>query len=250
MLPAFFLRSRGMEKLYSALFSPLLERCGLTQLEADILMFLANNPEYDTARDIVEKRRLAKSHVSVGVDALAERGLLERRPPSWRRAVRSSAGTGSACCQASPRRSAASWPVSWTAWRRMWTPPWRSGAENPHSQALRPVCPGLFPPGSKKFFQTSQILIRIPPDVKKMVHGPSMGPCTIHNAAGRTKTCGRACRKCSNMPCRTAAFLVHPPYPPTGTGSGYFRCHHRRPLFFTRSRASRASWQPPSAACW
>ena len=79
MLPAFFLRSRGMEKLYSALFSPLLERCGLTQLEADILMFLANNPEYDTARDIVEKRRLAKSHVSVGVDALAERGLLERR---------------------------------------------------------------------------------------------------------------------------------------------------------------------------
>ena len=73
MLPAFFLRSRGMEKLYSALFSPLLERCGLTQLEADILMFLANNPEYDTARDIVEKRRLAKSHVSVGVDALAER---------------------------------------------------------------------------------------------------------------------------------------------------------------------------------
>ena len=43
--------------------------------------------------------------------------------------------TGSACCQASPRRSAASWPASWTAWRRMWTPPWRSGTENPHSQS-------------------------------------------------------------------------------------------------------------------
>ena len=79
MLPAFFLRSRGMEKLYGGLFAPLLERHGLTQLEVDILLFLANNPAYDTARDIVEKRRLAKSHVSVGVEALAERGLLERQ---------------------------------------------------------------------------------------------------------------------------------------------------------------------------
>ena len=58
---------------------PLLERHGLTQLEADILLFLANNPAYDTARDIVEKRRLAKSHVSAGIESLASRGLLERR---------------------------------------------------------------------------------------------------------------------------------------------------------------------------
>ena len=78
MLPAFFLRSRSMEKLYGGLFAPLLERHGLTQLEMDILLFLANNPACDTARDIVEKRRLAKSHVSVGVEALTERGLLER----------------------------------------------------------------------------------------------------------------------------------------------------------------------------
>lgn len=78
MLPAFFLRSRSMEKLYGGLFAPLLERHGLTQLEMDILLFLANNPACDTARDIVEKRRLAKSHVSVGVEALTARGLLER----------------------------------------------------------------------------------------------------------------------------------------------------------------------------
>ena len=79
MLPAFFLRSRSLEKLYGQLFLPLLERHGLTQLEADILLFLANNPAYDTARDIVEKRRLAKSHVSAGIESLAGRGLLERR---------------------------------------------------------------------------------------------------------------------------------------------------------------------------
>ncbi len=57
----------------------MLDRHGLTQLEVDILLFLANNPAYDTARDIVEKRHLAKSHVSVGVDALAARGMLDRR---------------------------------------------------------------------------------------------------------------------------------------------------------------------------
>ena len=55
MLPAFFVRSRGAGKLYGLLFTPLLERHTLTQLEADIILFLANNPEYDTARDIVEK---------------------------------------------------------------------------------------------------------------------------------------------------------------------------------------------------
>lgn len=78
MLPAFFVRPKGPRKLYGLLFLPLLEQHKLTQLEADILLFLANNPEYDTARDIVEIRHLAKSHVSVGIDALAERGLLER----------------------------------------------------------------------------------------------------------------------------------------------------------------------------
>ena len=49
MLPTFFIRSQGIRKLYCSLFTPLLERRGLTQLEMDILLFLANNPEYDTA---------------------------------------------------------------------------------------------------------------------------------------------------------------------------------------------------------
>ena len=78
MLPAFFIRSRGMAKLYNSLFGALLEKYQLTQLEIDILLFLANNPPFDTARDIVEKRHLAKSHVSAGVESLANRGLLDR----------------------------------------------------------------------------------------------------------------------------------------------------------------------------
>lgn len=78
MLPAIFERSRGLSKLYNRLFTPLLAKYGLTQTEADILMFLANNPEYNTAHDMVERRHLAKSHISAGVDVLAGRGLLER----------------------------------------------------------------------------------------------------------------------------------------------------------------------------
>ena len=78
MLPASFIRSRGLGKLYARLFTPLLEEWGLTQTEADILLFLANNPGYDTARDMAEKRHLAKSHISAGIEALAGRGLLER----------------------------------------------------------------------------------------------------------------------------------------------------------------------------
>ena len=78
MLPSFFIRSRGASKLYNSLFVPLLEKYRLTQMEIDIILFLANNPPFDTARDIVEKRHLAKSHVSAGVESLARRGLLER----------------------------------------------------------------------------------------------------------------------------------------------------------------------------
>ena len=78
MAQEIMVRWQGMRKLYGSLFAPLLARHALTQTEADVLMFLANNPKYDTARDMVEHRHLAKSHVSASVDALAERGLLER----------------------------------------------------------------------------------------------------------------------------------------------------------------------------
>ena len=74
MLPPIFTRSRGLGKLYGQMFVPVLEQWMLTQLEADILLFLANNP----ARDIVERRYIAKSHVSMGVESLARRGLLRR----------------------------------------------------------------------------------------------------------------------------------------------------------------------------
>lgn len=43
-----------------------------------ILLFLANAPAYDTAADIVERRGVTKSHVSVSIHSLVRRGWLER----------------------------------------------------------------------------------------------------------------------------------------------------------------------------
>lgn len=42
-------------------------------------MFLANNPDCTTARDIVEIRKIKANLVSVNVDRLVQEGYLERR---------------------------------------------------------------------------------------------------------------------------------------------------------------------------
>jgi len=52
------------------------EAYGLTRMEMDILLFLANNPAFDTARDIVERKQFTKSHVSASVAELEQRGYL------------------------------------------------------------------------------------------------------------------------------------------------------------------------------
>ncbi len=65
-------------ELYEMRMEPISRQYGLTAMELNILLFLANNPEYDTARDIVEKRYLTKSHVSISIRSLEERGLLRR----------------------------------------------------------------------------------------------------------------------------------------------------------------------------
>lgn len=64
-------------KLYQAKLEPVFRKFDLTRMELDILLFLANHPQFDTARDIVEKRKLTKSHVSASVGNLIENRLLE-----------------------------------------------------------------------------------------------------------------------------------------------------------------------------
>ncbi len=78
MLLEFFSYKQNFYRLYRQMFSPLLETYHLTQMEMDILLFLTNNPEYDTAADIVNVRHLAKSHVSSSVEKLVQKGYLAR----------------------------------------------------------------------------------------------------------------------------------------------------------------------------
>ena len=64
---------------YSAVCKPLCQELKLPQTAFDILMFLANNPDCKTARDIVEIRHIKANLVSVNVDKLVQEGYLERR---------------------------------------------------------------------------------------------------------------------------------------------------------------------------
>ena len=81
---------------YAHRFMQLYETCcrdarkefGLSQTSFDIILFLANNPEYHTARDIVEIRKLKANLVSVNVEKLALDGYLIRKSvPGDRRKV-------------------------------------------------------------------------------------------------------------------------------------------------------------------
>lgn len=67
-----------MKALYSACMEPVCKQHSITRTELDILLFLVNNPNYDTAADIIEVRRLAKSHVSTSLKALELAGFLEK----------------------------------------------------------------------------------------------------------------------------------------------------------------------------
>ena len=67
------------QKYYAKLMEPLCKTWELTRNELDILLFLYNNPEFDRAADIVSRRGIAKSHVSLSVTNLEKRELLERR---------------------------------------------------------------------------------------------------------------------------------------------------------------------------
>ena len=70
---------RRFLKYYDQQFLPLLEKTGLSMREVHVLLFLANHPGQDTARDVTELRGLAKSQVSQAVEVLTDRGLLARR---------------------------------------------------------------------------------------------------------------------------------------------------------------------------
>ena len=81
--------SRKLALAYTAICKPLCQTLKLPQTAFDILLFLANNPAYQTAADIVEVRKIKANLVSVNVDKLVRDGYLTREPmPGDRRKTR------------------------------------------------------------------------------------------------------------------------------------------------------------------
>ena len=68
-----------ISRAYTRSCKALCHELDIPQTAFDILMFLANHPEYKSARDIVEIRRIKANLVSINVDRLVQEGLLVRR---------------------------------------------------------------------------------------------------------------------------------------------------------------------------
>ena len=80
---------RRFETAYASAMRPLAEQLSMAQPAVDILLFLANNPGRDTARDICTYRKLKPAIVSFHVDKLAREGyLLRQAVPGDRRKCR------------------------------------------------------------------------------------------------------------------------------------------------------------------
>ena len=61
---------------YQRMLKPVCDRYGLTSAEMNVLMYLSENPEENTSRDIGEKMQMKKSIVSISLKDLQQRNLI------------------------------------------------------------------------------------------------------------------------------------------------------------------------------
>ena len=69
---------RKLLEVYNDACKPLCKKLKLPQTAFDILMFLGNNPQYQTARDIVKIRNIKANLISINVEKLVKEGYLRR----------------------------------------------------------------------------------------------------------------------------------------------------------------------------
>ena len=85
--PLLTIRS-ALKRCYAHEMAGVLSRWQLTGMELDVLLFISNNPDCDTASDMVQLRQLTKSHVSKAVEHLTALGLvLQQRDEMNRRRI-------------------------------------------------------------------------------------------------------------------------------------------------------------------
>ena len=58
--------------LYDSVTEPVCKKYNISHNELDVLLFLANNPEFDTATDVIRMRKINKSTVSIAVRMLSD----------------------------------------------------------------------------------------------------------------------------------------------------------------------------------
>ena len=78
MIPAVELTKKFMAA-YKAAQKKVCKAWNVPEVSLDILLFLANNPEYTTARDIVEVRSIKANLVSQHVERMVREGYLCRK---------------------------------------------------------------------------------------------------------------------------------------------------------------------------
>lgn len=69
---------RFISTFYNQCSKPVCKEYGLTMMQYNILMFITENPQCDTAAQIVRLRALTKSHVSTALRDLELRGFITR----------------------------------------------------------------------------------------------------------------------------------------------------------------------------
>ena len=72
----FYSKVSNIKKYMKELYNQISKKYGLTMIEIEILLFLEKNQSYDTAKDIVELKFYAKSHVSKAIDSLIHKGYV------------------------------------------------------------------------------------------------------------------------------------------------------------------------------
>ena len=75
----FWDKHKTITSYYELLSGKVCDKYELTQMEYDILMFLHNNPQNNTAAEIVKIRKSTKSHVSTSLKNLENKKLIERK---------------------------------------------------------------------------------------------------------------------------------------------------------------------------
>lgn len=69
---------RKLSNVYCTMAQPILRKYKINQTCFDILLFLANNPQHNTARDLCEIRGIKSGIASVAVESLIKSGYLTR----------------------------------------------------------------------------------------------------------------------------------------------------------------------------